>query len=40
MPEDERTGLYDPEEEFAWDAGLSDPGESELQDLLSEDEEE
>lgn len=36
MPEDERSGLYDHDEEFAWDADLQAPSESEVADLLEE----
>lgn len=36
MPEDARDGLFDPDEEFPWDPGLSDAGESEMADRLDE----
>lgn len=39
MPEDERSGLYDADEEVPWDCDLDAPGESELADLLDEGEE-
>lgn len=39
-PDDERSGLYDPDEEFPWDCDLDTAGEDEVQDdLLEEDEE-
>lgn len=36
MPDDERSGLYDPEEEFAWDFDQNTYSESEVADLLDE----
>jgi len=30
MPEDERSGLYDPDEEFGWDSDLQLPFDEEL----------
>ncbi len=36
MPEETRDGYYDPDEEFPWDPGLSDPDESTFADLLDE----
>lgn len=36
MPEDSRSGLFDPDEEFPWDPGLSDKGEAEMADELDE----
>ena len=38
MPE--RDGLYDPDEEFAWDCDLTGMGESDLADLLDDGEDE
>ena len=37
MPEGERDGAYDPEEDFPWDPDLTAAGESDTADLLNED---
>ena len=37
MPEDERSGLYDPEDEFPWDCDLSLPFEGPEEDDDEED---
>lgn len=39
MPEETRDGLYDRDEEYAWDCDLTAPGESDVADLLDEGEE-
>lgn len=36
MPEDARDGLYDADEECAWDCDLFAPGECEVADLLDD----
>jgi hypothetical protein len=36
MPEESRSGLYDPDEEYAWDCDLDAPGESDVADLLDD----
>lgn len=38
MPEDERSGLFDADEEYGWDCDLDAPGESDVADLLDDEE--
>lgn len=39
MPEDERDCSFDPDEEYPWDQDRDAPGEADVQDMLSDDEE-
>ena len=39
FPEDERVGLYDPDEEYGWDCDGGSFGEGELWELMDEGEE-
>lgn len=37
MPEEERDGSFDSDEEYPWDCDLTAPGEADVHDLVSED---
>jgi hypothetical protein len=39
-PEDERDTSYDPDEEYPWDCDLNAPCDADVQDLLSDEDDE